>query len=67
MSVVELRDERIRPGLRGVDGDMHVVLAMPVPPLLLRHGQGNLYRLQQRDNAHPRALQRRAHQRAERR
>jgi len=32
--VVELADEGIRPRLAGVDGDVHVVLPVPLPPLL---------------------------------
>ena len=34
MRVVELGDERVGPGLAGVDGDVHVVLPVPLPPLL---------------------------------
>ena len=32
--VVELADEGVRPRLAGVDGDVHVVLPVPLPPLL---------------------------------
>ena len=34
MRVVELADEGVRPRLAGVDRDVHVVLPMPLPPLL---------------------------------
>ena len=33
--VVELADEGVRPRLAGVDGDVHVVLPVPLPPLLI--------------------------------
>ncbi len=33
MCVVELADEGVSPCLAGVDGDMHVVLPMPLSPL----------------------------------
>lgn len=32
--VVELADEGVRPRLAGVDGDVHVVLPVPLPPFL---------------------------------
>ena len=34
MGVVELADEGVGPGLAGVDGHVHVILTMPLPPLL---------------------------------
>ena len=33
VGVVELGDEGVRPRLAGVDGDVHVVLPVPLPPL----------------------------------
>lgn len=35
MRVVELADKGVRPGLTGVHCDVHVVLPMPLPSLLL--------------------------------
>ncbi len=32
--VIQLADEGVRPCLAGVDGHMHVVLPVPLPPLL---------------------------------
>lgn len=40
MCIVELADEGVGPSLAGVYTDMHVVLAMPLPPLCISHGQG---------------------------
>mmetsp|Transcript_14265 Transcript_14265/g.30892 ORF Transcript_14265/g.30892 Transcript_14265/m.30892 type:complete len:386 (+) Transcript_14265:490-1647(+) len=37
--VVELRDEGVGPVLSGVGLHVHVVLPVPLPPLLFRHGQ----------------------------
>ena len=37
VGVVELADEGVRPGLAGVDRYVHVVLPVPLPPLLRRH------------------------------
>ena len=34
MRVIELADEGVCPRLAGVDCDVHVVLPMPLPPLL---------------------------------
>ena len=34
MRVIELADEGVCPRLAGVDRDVHVVLPMPLPPLL---------------------------------
>ena len=39
MSVVELTDEGLGPGLTGVDGDVHVILPMPFPPFCFSHGE----------------------------
>ena len=40
MSVIQLTDEGLGPGLTGVDGDVHVVLPMPLPPFCLSHCEG---------------------------
>jgi hypothetical protein len=34
VGVIKLTDEGVSPGLAGVDGHVHVVLAMSLPPLL---------------------------------
>lgn len=34
VGVIQLADERVCPGLARVDGHMHVVLPMPLPPFL---------------------------------
>lgn len=35
VGVIQLADEGVGPGLAGVHGDVHVVLAVPLPALLL--------------------------------